>query len=495
MKKILTLLFVCVIAFHVNAQQKEVSSFISYGTFNITEGNNTPYLETYITFDCNSLVYVKNTDGKYEASINLTVIFKQGEEIKNYDKYTVTSPAVDDTINLNNFFMDIQRYSLANGEYQMEIVIEDSNNKGMKPYTVKENVIIDYPDNICFSSIIALEDYKPSETTSANSKNGYDIIPMIMPYYPDNVNKLTFYAEIYNTKKVLGDNEKYLLNTYLMTFESNTKISSYYFSKRMNVKDTEVIINTMDISGLPSGNYYLVLEARNRNNEIIGFNRFFFQRSNNNYQIDNLALSSINPKDVFSGNIENIDTIREYIRTLAPISSQIEKEYASNLIKTDDITTMQQYFYSFWASRNTLSPQIEWENYYAQVKRVNNSFSAIRIKGYETDRGRVFLKYGAPDRIVQNHNEPGAYPYEIWHYYTLEKQRNKKFVFMTRDIATNDFQLIHSDAIGELNNSRWTSEIYSRTYSPYQEYYNDNGSVNPDINYGDDAKDYYENPR
>ena len=142
-----------------------------------------------------------------------------------------------------------------------------------------------------------------------------------------------------------------------------------------------------------------------------------------------------------------------------------------------------------------MSPQIEWENYYAQVKRVNNSFSAIRIKGYETDRGRVFLKYGAPDRIVQNHNEPGAYPYEIWHYYTLEKQRNKKFVFMTRDIATNDFQLIHSDAIGELNNSRWTSEIYSRTYSPYQEYYNDNGSVNPDINYGDDAKDYYENPR
>ena len=110
MKKILTLLFICVIAFHVNAQQKEVSSFISYGTFNITEGNNTPYLETYITFDCNSLVYVKNTDGKYEASINLTVIFKQGEEIKNYDKYTVTSPAVDDTTNLNNFFIKTVNY-------------------------------------------------------------------------------------------------------------------------------------------------------------------------------------------------------------------------------------------------------------------------------------------------------------------------------------------------------------------------------------------------
>ena len=66
---------------------------------------------------------------------------------------------------------------------------------------------------------------------------------------------------------------------------------------------------------------------------------------------------------------------------------------------------------------------------------------------------------------------------------------------MTRDIATNDFQLIHSDAIGEINNTQWTTEIYSRTYSPYQIYYNSDGSVNPEVNYGDEAKDYYEVPR
>lgn len=495
MRKILALILTCLFATQIFAQEKNINSFISYGTFNVTNENSTPYLETYISFDCSSLVYTKGTDGQYNASINLTVIFKQDESIKNYDKYTVTSPKVSNTTDINGFFMDIQRYSLTNGEYQMEITVEDSNNKNERPLKVSETIVIDFPENICFSSIIALEDFKPSVNESVNSKNGYDLIPMIMPYYPENINKLTFYTEIYNTKKVLGENEKYLLNTYIKTFESNTAVSNYFFSKRMNVKDTEVIINTMDISDLPSGNYFLALEARNRNNEIIGYNQFFFQRSNTNYQIDNSLLASIDPTKVFSGNIDNIDTIREYIRTLSPISSQVENEYALGLIKTDDIQTMQQYFYSFWASRNTLSPQIEWEKYYAQVKRVNASFNALRMKGYQTDRGRVFLKYGAPDRIVQNYNEAGAYPYEIWHYYTLANQRNKKFVFMTRDIATNDFQLIHSDAVGELNNNRWTTEIYSRTYSPYQEYYNQDGSVNPNINYGDDAKDYYENPR
>ena len=494
MKRLLTFVLLCVLATQITAQEKNINSFISYGTFNVT-GDNTPYLETYISFDCNSLTYVKQSNGQYEAAINLTVLFKQGESIKNYDKYTVTSPQVSDTTNINGFFMDIQRYSLHNGEYQMEITIEDANNRKEKPFRVNETVTIDFPESICFSSIIALESYKPSETESANSKNGYDLIPMIMPFYPESINKLTFYAEIYNTKKQLGENEKYLLNTYIKTFESNTVVSNLFFTKIKNVKDTEVIINTMDISSLPSGNYYLVLETRDRNNEIIGYNQFFFQRSNTNYQIDNSLLATIAPDKVFSGSINNIDTIREYIRSLEAISSQIEKEYAFNLVKTNDIETMQQYFYSFWASRNQLSPKEEWEKYYAQVKRVNVSFSAHRMKGYQTDRGIVFLKYGAPDRIVQNYNESGAYPYEIWHYYTLANQRNKKFVFMSKDVVTNDFQLIHSDAIGELNNSRWTNEIYSRTYSTYEQYYNSDGTVNPDLYYGDDAKDYYDNPR
>lgn len=492
MKKLLTILLLSFIATQIVAQEKNINSFISYGTFNITSESAKPYLETYITFDCNSLVYVKETGGQYEASVNLTIIFKQGESIKNYDKYTINSPKVSDTTNIDGFFMDVQRYSLANGEYQMEITIEDANNKSL-PYKVTETIVVDYPEDICFSSIIALEDYKPSTTESANSKNGYDIIPMVMPYYPESTNRLTFYAEIYNTKKVLGENEKYLLNTYLKTFESNTIINNFYFTKRMNVKDTEVVINTMDISNLPSGNYYLVLEARNRNNEIVGYNQFFFQRSNSNYQIDNSALATINPENVFSGNIDNIDTIKEYIRTLSPISSQVENDYANNLLKTDDLQTLQQYFYSFWASRNQLSPQVEWENYYVQVKRVNASFTAQRVKGYQTDRGRIFLKYGAPDRIVQNYFEPDAYPYEIWHYYTLANQRNKKFVFMTKDIVTNDFQLIHSDAVGELNNSRWTTEIYSRTSTMYFDQGVDD-PYKPDT-YGDDAQDYFDNPR
>ena len=138
MKNILTFCLVCFLATQINAQNKSINAFISYGTFNIIEENNNPYIETYITFDCNSLVYVKNQN-EYESTINLTVLFKQGESIKNYDKYSVTSPKVADTANINGFFMDVQRYSLANGEYQMELIIEDANNN-IKPLKVSETI-------------------------------------------------------------------------------------------------------------------------------------------------------------------------------------------------------------------------------------------------------------------------------------------------------------------------------------------------------------------
>lgn len=494
MKKLLLIGLMIMLGFNVSAQQKKaLNSYISYANFNAPGNESSPYIETYITFDKSSLVYIKGANGEYNATINITVMFKQGESVKNFGKYSLSSPSVTDTTNISGFFMDMQRYSLDNGTYTLEVTLEDENNKGASPFKVEDQFVIDFPETFSISSILGLESYSQAADGSSTARHGYELIPMMMPFYPETVNKLSFYAEIYNAKKQLGENEKYLLNTYICTFESSTKLTNFYFTKRMTAKDIDVIINNMDITNLPSGNYYLVLEARDRNNEVIGLNRYFFQRSNPDYQIDESIMANIDISSVFSGKINNIDTIREYIKTIAPISTMVEKEYAQQLLKSDDITTMQQYFYTFWASRNKVTPEQAWLDYYAQVLRVNASFNTITSKGYESDRGIVFLKYGAPDRIVQSYNEPGAYPYEIWHYYQLGTQRNKKFVFMTLDLATNDFKLIHSDAIGEINNFRWTTEIYHRTYGTYYDYGVD-GAADPN-SYGDKAKDYYDLPR
>ena len=67
--------------------------------------------------------------------------------------------------------------------------------------------------------------------------------------------------------------------------------------------------------------------------------------------------------------------------------------------------------------------------------------------------------------------------------------KNTKFVFYTQDIVTNDFQLVHSDAIGELSNYRWQVMIHRRTYDP--ENLDNNRYIDA---WGSKVNDYYDNP-
>ncbi|MBL0073656.1 MAG: GWxTD domain-containing protein [Bacteroidetes bacterium] len=123
---------------------------------------------------------------------------------------------------------------------------------------------------------------------------------------------------------------------------------------------------------------------------------------------------------------------------------------------------MQQFFYDFWTKRSPVNPEKAWMDYRIEVMRVNNDFGTRIAKGYTTERGRVYLKYGPPNTITKSYNEPSAYPYEVWHYYKIGQQSNRKFVFYNPDLVTNDFMLLHSDAQGEPNNDRWELEIYKR---------------------------------
>ena len=224
---------------------------------------------------------------------------------------------------------------------------------------------------------------------------------------------------------------------------------------------------------------------------MVAENEIFFQRSNPNIQFNLEDLASIDVNSTFSSRIKSNDTLQEFINCLDPIATELEKTFIYKQSQTADLKTKQQFFYNFWVSRDLVNPENAWKEYYGQVLIVNNVYKTQISKGYETDRGRVFLKYGPPNIISESYNEPSSYPYEIWHYYELgENQRNKKFVFYAYDMVTNNFKLLHSDAIGEISNYKWQVFLNNRWYDPYSV----DIETSPDI-YGGKAEDYYRNPR
>jgi GWxTD domain-containing protein len=212
---------------------------------------------------------------------------------------------------------------------------------------------------------------------------------------------------------------------------------------------------------LPSGNYNLVVEARNKENKLVADQRIFLQRSNPNVQASLNELNALNVQNSFVEKL-TADSLNEYIKYLRPISSRIEVDYAINVTNAKELLNKQQFFLSFWQKRNLLNPEEEWNNYYVLVKEVNRLFKTQTRKGYATDRGRVYLQYGKPDSRLVYDREPSLYPYELWQYYKLNNRSNRRFVFTNTDLVSNNYALIHSDAIGEVRDDRWQTKLNKR---------------------------------
>jgi len=467
---------------------KKLNAVFSYATFyTVTDG---PFVETYLLVNGKSVQYTKKENNLFQAVIEVTMIFKQKDSVITFKKYELLSPETADTSKIEFSFLDQQRILIPNGEYDLELIIADKNASD-KPYENIEKVLVNFEKNkLALSDIELIDSMKKTEKVNILSKAGYDIIPYIINYFPKNIEKLSFYVEIYNALTAFGKDEPYIINYFIESWETQLPLSKFNRIKRETSKETNVIIGEFPLKELPSGNYNLVVAIKDKNNEIKASNKLFFYRSNPDYVYSESDILNIEVANLFVANFHNVDTLKDYIQSLHPISTEIERLYAQNNFKRGELLGMQKYFYSFWQTRNPSNPEETWRKYAEEVKKVNKSFGTGNRKGYETDRGRVYLQYGAPNSIAVNENEPSAYPYEIWHYYTLRNQTNRRFVFYTNEFATNDYELIHSDAVGEINDPRWQIKIHKRDTPT--------NSVDPEDaqkHWGGRIDDYYKNPR
>jgi GWxTD domain-containing protein len=243
------------------------------------------------------------------------------------------------------------------------------------------------------------------------------------------------------------------------------KLNSYSKVKKETSKDVNALLTEIAIDNLPSGNYNLVVEARNQQNEVVATKKMFFQRMNPKAQINLSDIGSTEIANTFAEKITNADSLREFINSTYPVATGIEKAFIRETLKKADLKTMQQFLYGFWLSRDAQNPELAWNFYKEQIYKVQVNFGTPVKKGYQTDRGRVYLQYGPPNTRSAQNLEPSNYPYEIWQYYTLgNNQQNRKFVFYSPDMVTSDFILLHSDAKGEIINPRWQIDLRNRIY-------------------------------
>jgi GWxTD domain-containing protein len=448
------------------------------------------YVETWISFDASSVEFVRTAAGKYKGEVEVILIFKLDGKVASFRKYNLSSQEIDDPLARDFDFLDQQRFLLGAGDYLLEISLRDINQDHPAVESATKVMVEASTGKVSISTLQLIERTEPATSPSNLTKAGYNLYPDFYGYYPEFMNRISFYAEIYHTLDAWGADGMFLSTARIESYETGKLMSNISFYRRESAAEVVPLLHSFDITKLPSGNFNLVVEIRDKENQSVAISKTFFQRSNPKVPLDLSDIAAIDVVHTFSAVYTNPDTLAIHIRSCYPLASEMEKMFAANLLKEKDLRYMQQYLYHFWSLRSPTNPELAWLNYKAQVDRVNLTYGTFIKAGFETDRGRTWLKYGEPNTIYRSTHEPEAYPYEIWHYYRLpDNQTNRKFVFVSTEMGANDFNLTHSNAIGEINNQQWHLHLHSRqvggTNVDRTEY---------DTNYGSRALEIFNNP-
>ncbi len=447
-----------------------------------------PYIEINIEIAAASVTFRPIDSTRMQASVETLILIKQGENVVNYEKYLLNSPEVASPRAL----LDVKRMSLPAGEYSLEITFQDVNNAENKD-VFKTPLKVEIGDKIHLSEIQLLRSFRPDNTESPFTKNGFFLEPLPFNFYDRGATTLGFYAEIYHSSQSIAD-ATYLVR-YFIEQEKGNNIRELISAGTQRKKPSliDAVLVQMDINKLESGNYSLTVELRNAANELLAARTLSFQRSN---PFLNVSENELTDEVVSRQFVQDLDetALRYSLRAISALAVGTETEALKNILQGNDLKSMRFYLFRHFMRRDANNPELAYKKFIETVGAIDVKFRSGFRYGFESDRGRTFLRFGRPDDLIHVEDDPGAPPYEIWVYYNFPQtnQKNVKFLFYNPSLAGEDFILLHSNARGEISNPRWERTLYSRNPTEYVDGDNFNDATGTQRNLGRNARTYFE---
>jgi GWxTD domain-containing protein len=427
-------------------------------TYAIFHNGETPYIEVNMEIAASSIYFNKIDSLHMEASVEVLMIFKQGERVVNYEKFVLNSPRLQNPLNL----LDVKRFSIENGQYDVEFTYIDINQRDNKrviafPLTVQVDA------KPYLSELQLLRSFKPDESASPFTKNGYYLEPLPFNFYPRSAEKIAFYAEMYHTD--LFAKEPFLVRYFVEELGGNgfSRLAAVG-SQRKKPSDIDGLLAQMSITDLPSGSYRLNVELRDNQNQIVCKRMLEFQRSNP--PVEPFIAGKMTEEQLKLQFVEQLteEELVYALRAIGPVTPQTETEALTNVLANKEPKSMRFWLFNHFVRTNNLDPEAAYKRYLEVAKAVDKLYKSGFGYGFETDRGNIFMKCGKPDDVVKVNDDPTAPPYEIWIYYNYPatRQSNVKFLFYNQNLSPNDYSLLHSTARNERNNPRWEVELYQK---------------------------------
>jgi GWxTD domain-containing protein len=269
----------------------------------------------------------------------------------------------------------------------------------------------------------------------------------------------------------------------------NNALPLEHFLKTDTIKAGQTIAFSGDfpIAILGSGNYYLNASLETNKHILIAQGSTFFQRLNmhpakeedlhvSDKKTDTAKKTAVSDTGLESVTYFDLDKtflakfslpqIRSILKMLLPVSDPMGIATINNFLKKPDEMYMRYYIYNRFVAINKDNPGKAWKEFSEKIIDVNKRFNFQGTPGYATERGLIYLRYGAPSDVITVNNETGTLPYQIWQYNTLTQMNRKEvadvfFLFYKADQMLGDYRLLHSNVTGEPVNTSWRTYLYT----------------------------------
>ena len=403
-------------------------------------GDNHTNIFPTIPFET-QVVSFPRTDGEYAVNFlykipyRLMVFERQGElfianfriiiEITDQSGKLVTRDIKDSKISVYNFedtsapgefLQDYLNFSLKKENYIVRATISDMNSSGDRPLKPIDLNLIEEDKKIVLPPLVINQN-----EVNCNEQNSF-ILSNSAGHIPFSLNEYNLIIPIKDTTvteiEVNMENNGQEISTFTL---SDSYIEQLGITKCENEliisKYPEVVVTRNFLlknvnKNLNEGD--LVLTVRNKDkeiNEIMNMRVVWF----------NKPLSLLNPEKAI-----------EILSVIAPDS------VVDQLISTDEDeypVVLLNYWKKFDPTPETSFNEIMFE-YYSRVDYAMTEFNSIaNNNGAQTDRGKIYIKFGKPDKINRTSTLHGEV-IEIWNYSSTQR----KFTFVDK-IGTGNFTL------------------------------------------------------
>lgn len=377
----------------------------------------------------------KTMDGKLTGIINIRAIIRNMEtnQTANDEWNTKSLISKSEEIKRSMSLLDRTSFVLSPGKYEFTVIAHDS--FSLNSWSKTDTFVLDsMKDEPFISSPLIAFTISRDTLNGKFTKNGYAIVPNPSDKFTLSNPLLYIYNEVYNLKKdepykveyeILNDNDSVILKTDPV----EKKAPGFDF----------VSTNLISTLALKEGKYTLRISFSGGNFLLTKETRFEKALSTQQSEIASAELT---------------DEQLKYYALIDYVATEKELSQYNAL----DEKGKHNFLVNFWLRRDPTPANGKLEaldELIKNVKFVNAQYSSGHEEGYKSARGRIYLKYGAPDESMIIPMSMGAKSYENWIYY---RNSGMQFIFMDMK-GFGKYELLYTNVDSENIPANWESYI------------------------------------